>query len=131
MNAPNMPRLSVLFGALLIIQGIIFWGLTGFEGARFTAAIPAFFGVPITVFGFVAMLAPAVRKHVMHLNVLLALLGVAGGVVMLIKGLGSEPSPEKLNKLLDQGILAVLCLVFVIFCVKSFIASRANRSAET
>ena len=34
---------AVVFGVLLILQGIGFWLSTGFEMARFTAAIPAFF----------------------------------------------------------------------------------------
>ena len=128
MNTPNMPRLSVLFGVLLILQGIVFWGLTGFEPARFTAAIPAFFGILIGGLGLVAGQVPAARMHVMHLNVLLALLGIAGGVVMFVKGLGSdEPSAAKL---IDQGLLAVFCAVYVVFCVQSFIAARAARRSD-
>ena len=129
MNAPNMPRLSILFGVLLIIQGLVFWGLAGFEMARFTAAIPAFFGILIGGFGLVAALAPAVRKHVMHLNVLLAVVGVAGGISMFFKGLRSdEPA---VTKLVDQGLLAAICFVFVVFCVRSFITARASRADAT
>jgi len=129
MNAPNMPRLSILFGVLLIIQGLVFWGLAGFEGARFTAAIPAFFGILIGGFGLVAAQAPAARKHVMHLNVLLAVVGVAGGISMFFKGLGSDdPSPAKL---VDQGLLAVFCFIFVVFCVRSFMTARTNRAGTT
>lgn len=131
MNTPNMPRLSVLVGVLLIVQGIIFWGLTGFEPARFTAAIPAFFGILIAGLGLVAGQVPAARMHVMHLNVLLALLGIAGGVVMFTKGLGSEERADGwLAKLIDQGLLAVICAVYVVFCVRSFIAARAARRAD-
>ena len=45
MNRPNMALVAIVFGVLLIIQGLAFWMATGFEPARFTAAIPGFFGV--------------------------------------------------------------------------------------
>ena len=129
MNAPHMPRLSVLLGVLLIVQGVVFWGLTGFEPARFTAAIPAFFGILIGGLGLVAGRVPAARMHVMHLNVLLALLGIGGGVSMFMKGLGSEERGEGwMAKLIDQGLLAVFCGIFVVLCIKSFVASRRSKT---
>jgi hypothetical protein len=123
-----MPRLSIFFGGLLIIQGIVFWGIAGFETARFTAAIPAFFGIIIVFFGLVAAAVPNMRKHVMHISMLIALLGICGGIVMSVGGLKS--ANPMATKIADQMLLALLCLIYLIFGVKSFLDARANRSSE-
>ena len=66
------------------------------------------------------------RMHIMHLAVLLALLGTIGGGVMFGRGLTKEP--VEMMKVVDQGLLALLCIVFLVCAIRSFIAARANRS---
>jgi hypothetical protein len=122
----NMSCIGLLIGTLLLAQGLVFWGMAGFEGARATAAIPSAFGILLIVCSLMAKAMPNARKHIMHLAVLLALLGVVGGAMMFFKGLGAEERDMK--KLLDQGIMAILCVVFIVLAVNSFIQARRNES---
>ena len=121
-----MALVAIVFGVLLIMQGLAFWLAAGFEAARFTAAIPGFFGVALLLLGILSLLLPAIRKHLMHVTILVALLGIAGGIVMGLKSLGAEEI--QWSKVWDQGILAFLCIVYFGYCLASFI--QARRSAE-
>ena len=86
-----------------------------------TALIPAFFGLPILGCGVIA-LNPSRRKHAMHGAVTIGLLGFLGSAGMLPKTLKAEEVNQL--KLTSQGGMAILCLVFVVMCVRSFIAAR-------
>ncbi len=121
-----MSCIGLLIGTLLLAQGLVFWGMAGFEGARATAAIPSAFGILLIVCSLMAKAMPNARKHIMHLAVLLALLGVVGGAMMFFKGLGAEDRDMK--KLLDQGGMAILCVVFILLAVNSFIQARRSES---
>ena len=72
-----MPRLTIIFGPLLILLGA--GGYFGTGQTSVTALIPAFFGVPFLLLGLVA-LKDGLRKHAMHAASLLALLGVIGAL---------------------------------------------------
>ncbi|MCH2133012.1 MAG: hypothetical protein MK116_04595 [Phycisphaerales bacterium] len=122
-----MALVAVVFGAVLILQGIGFWLAAGFESARFTAAIPAFFGIALLGLGIFSALLPSLRKHLMHVSILVALVGIVGGVMMVIKSLGAEE--VSWFKVWDQGILAILCLVYFGFCIASFVTARKNRAS--
>lgn len=126
MKSPAMVKITTFFSLLLIVQGIIFWGLADFEMGRFTAAIPSFFGVLMLLCAVVAGALPKSRMHVMHLAVLLALLGAIGGIVMGGRGLGKDPL--EMTKIVDQGLLALFCIIYLVFAVRSFIAARAARN---
>ena len=86
-----------------------------------TALIPAFFGLPILACGVIA-LNPSRRKHAMHGAVTVGLLGFLGSASMLPKTLKAEEVNQL--KIQSQGGMAILCLLFVILCVRSFIAAR-------
>lgn len=126
MNKPNMALVAIVFGVLMIIQGLAFWLAAGFEAARFTAAIPGFFGIALLFLGALSAMLPGIRKHLMHVTILVALLGIAGGITMSLKSLRAEEISW--FKVWDQGILAFLCIVYFGYCLASFI--KARRSAE-
>ena len=126
---------TILTGALLIAIGC--YGYFGSESRSFTAFIPAGFGVVIGICGAVAS-QEHLRKHAMHGAAAVGLLGLIGGAVMGIRGLMKEPEPGA-----PEGIpfatqmqlwMAAVCLVFVGWCVMSFIqarkAQKANAAAE-
>ncbi|MEE2908222.1 MAG: hypothetical protein VX527_10390 [Planctomycetota bacterium] len=127
MNKPNMVLVAIVFGVLLILQGLGFWLAAGFESARFTAAIPGFFGIALLGLGLLSAGLPSIRKHLMHVSILVALLGIIGGVMMFIKSLGAEE--VSWFKVWDQGILALLCLIYFGFCLASFLSARKNRAS--
>ena len=126
MKSPAMVKITTVFSLLLIIQGLVFWGMTGFEMGRFTAAIPSFFGVLMLLCAILAKAMPKARMHVMHLAVLLALLGTIGGGVMGGRGLSKDP--VEMTKIVDQWLLALLCIVYLVCAVRSVIRSRGRRS---
>src|SRR5437660_4655501 len=108
----------MVFGILLIGLGL--GGFFGTGAEHYTALIPAYFGAALLVLGLLA-LKDGLRKHAMHLAAMVGLLGVVGALFRPAKTLLSgdtfaDPIPPTL-----QGIMALLCAVFVGLCVKSFI----------
>ena len=63
----------------------------------------------------------------MHVSILVAIVGIVGGIMMSIKSLNAEEISW--SKVWDQGVLALLCLVYFGFCLASFINARKNRSS--
>jgi fucose 4-O-acetylase-like acetyltransferase len=127
-----MAKISIFFGALLIILGIVaFWG-TG--SVHPTALIPIYFGLPLVVFGYLAKSpVESRRKLYMHINVTVGLLGFLGAVGSAIHEYGHSRSlgidvDEK--ALAAQLIMAALTFIYVNMCVRSFIAARQARKAE-
>jgi hypothetical protein len=125
----SMPRLTVVFALILIALGVGFWLGTGRQSV--TALIPAFFGVPIGALGLWAGKDGA-RRVPMHIALVLAVLGFGGSVSGVPKfithlGGGEIARPEAA---LAQTIMAVLCLIFVILGVRSFMVVRRRRAAQ-
>ncbi len=95
-----------------------------------TALIPAFAGGLLLMFGGLA-LNENWRKHAMHGAVLVGLLGTlaaggrgAGGLMKWISG----DATVNTRSLFFVCAMAVLCGVFVILCVNSFIQARKRRT---
>jgi hypothetical protein len=117
-----MSSLSITCGVLLILIGVIGYVYGMSTGAASpTALIPAAFGVLIAILGAVAAAKPDLRKHVMHVAVLLALAGFLIPAIRLLMKMGSLSMTAAV---VSQLAMAMVCLVFVIFAVRSFIAAR-------
>ena len=130
-----MPKITLLFGAVLILLGLIGffgWRQLGASAQSVTALIPAFIGIPIAILGAVAMMKPAARKHAMHAAVVLGLLGFLGTIGGLIKAVQwmAGTAPERPAAVTIQAIMAVLSAIFIALCVQSFIAARKARGFE-
>lgn len=125
-----MVVLSIALGAILTILGVLGYALSGAESV--TALIPAFFGVPILLLGLIAR-KESLRKHMMHVITVLAVIGFAGsvrGLSSLVQLLGGEQVARPLATVM-QSIMAILTLGFVILAVKSFIDARRQRVASS
>jgi len=120
-----MPQMALLFGALEITLGLIAYFATGAKSV--TALIPAFFGILLVICGLIA-LKPNLRKHAMHAAAALGLLGVLMplGRAIPVLARGGEMSAAIISML----AMAVLALIFLVLCVRSFIAARRARVAE-
>lgn len=124
-----MAKVTLFFAATLIALGLI--GYLGTGSLHPTALIPAWFGVALGVFGFLAISpSEARRKLFMHVNVTIGLLGFLGGAAEAIRGYahaksaGLEPNQIALA---SKGAMTGLMLVYVILCVRSFINARRTR----
>lgn len=118
-----MPATTRLVGFLLAVLGIAAYVLTGF--ASITALIPAFFGVVLLLLALAARRASA-RKHVMHLAVAIALLGLVAtlGRVGPALGAGDIARPA----VITQVLMALVLAVYVALGVKSFVDARRARA---
>lgn len=127
---------TIVIGALLIIIGLLGYFLgTPIEGAdsvSITALIPAFFGAVLFVLGlFAAQIKGKAVMHVMHTAVLVALLGLVGSAMRIPKSIASiqEGGGQPLA-LYAQSAMAILCFVYIVLCVRSFINARIKKKAE-
>lgn len=125
-----MAKVTIGVSVFLILLGVVSYFATGMVSV--TALIPAFFGVVLLLIGWLA-LRPNLRMHAMHGAVLLALLGLGGsfgGVVKAMKWIGGT-APDRPAAVVVQTIMAVVLVVYVILCVRSFIDARRNRTAAS
>jgi hypothetical protein len=118
-----MPTTAIAIGVLLILIGVLGYviGMSS-GGGSLTALIPAIFGLVIAGAGFVARSNEGMRKHMMHLAAGVALIGFLVTAARIVPRLGEMDlsSPAALS----QITMSLLCLIFVILAVKSFIDAR-------
>jgi uncharacterized membrane protein (UPF0136 family) len=124
-----MAKLTIVFGTLLIMVG--FWGFFGTGSAHPTALIPAYFGLVLFWSGVLA-LKPARRMLWMHVAVTVGLLGFLGAAIQAIREyVGAHGGPLAHPIAVEsQAAMAGICLVFVLLCVRSFIAARRGGKLE-
>ena len=123
-----MSGISIISGILLVVIGAAgyIYGMNS-GTASVTALIPAFFGIVLIACGAIGTVAEGMRKHLMHLAVVVALLGfilTAGRLVMKAATGGLEASPA----VMSQGAMAAVCLVFVVLAIRTFAAARSARA---
>jgi hypothetical protein len=122
-----MSRITLYFGAILIGIGIYFFVSTG--SSHPTSLIPVWFGLALALFGILANSKDAgKRKLYMHIAVTVGLLGFVFPAIMATKDLIKAHSdnlplvhPVAVH---EQLLMATLCFIFVLLCVRSFIAAR-------
>ncbi|HET7871909.1 MAG TPA: hypothetical protein VFL42_05315 [Terriglobales bacterium] len=126
-----MAKVSLVFAILLIALGMVGYFGTGAQHA--TALIPTWFGAALGVFALLAMSPDEGRRRLfMHVNVTIGLLGFIGGAVEAIRGYVSATNAGKqpdMIALTSKLTMTGLLLIYVILCVRSFIAARRARQA--
>lgn len=125
-----MPSISIACGILLILIAIIGYAYGAATGtASLTALIPAIFGVLLAGFGYAAKARENLRKHLMHAALLVALLGffATASSILQLPALfdGSAERPAALSA---RFAMALICLLFLILGIKSFVDARRNRA---
>ncbi len=123
-----MGKLTVVFGVILMVVGATGYEATGSKAP--TALIPALIGLLLAIAGILA-LNPARVKLWMHIAVTIGLLGFLGtipGVIGVVK-MALGKTVARPNAAIEQFATWVICLIFVAFCVRSFIAARKARVA--
>ena|ERR1039457_4529401 len=120
-----MAKLTIGFGVVLILLGG--WGFLSSGSTHPTALIPCYFGLVMAVSGMLATTENAKRRMLwMHVAVTVGLLGFLGTIaavvdeVRMLRGVYfAHPVAVE-----EKAAMAVICLVFVGLCVRSFIAAR-------
>jgi hypothetical protein len=124
-----MAKVTLVFAVLLAALGLA--GYLGTGSQYPTALIPTWFGLALGIFAILAN-SPneGRRKLFMHINVTIGLLGFLGAAGRAVQGYlhaksaGVEPNAIALG---SQVTMAALLLIYVILCVRSFIAARRAR----
>jgi hypothetical protein len=118
---------TIVFGVVLIALGV--GSYFGTNMVSPTALIPAAFGLLLIVFGVLAKDEKR-RKMAMHIAVTVGLLGFLGTITGLLKLFTMLAGGEvaRPTAVVAQSIMAILMLVYVGMCVKSFIDARRRRA---
>jgi hypothetical protein len=121
-------KVTLVFAALLVALGLVSYLGTG--SMHPTALIPTWFGLALGLFGYLAISPDERRRKLfMHFNVTIGLLGFlgAGGRALwaYVHAASAGSSPDSIA-LASQIAMAGLMLIYVIFCVRSFIAARRS-----
>jgi hypothetical protein len=124
-----MAKVTLVFAVLLVALGLA--GYFGTGSMHPTALIPAWFGLALGVFGFLAISpSESRRKLFMHINVTIGLLGLIGAVVEALRGYGAARAaglePDHIA-LASKLTMAGLLLIYVNLCIRSFLEARRAR----
>jgi uncharacterized membrane protein (UPF0136 family) len=123
-----MAKVTLVFAVLLAALGLV--GYLGTGSIHVTALIPLWFGLALGLGGFLAISpSESRRKLFMHINVTVALLGFIGATVEAVRGYVHATSagmPPDQIALASKVTMAVLLLIYVVMCVRSFIAARRS-----
>lgn len=124
-----MAKLTLVFAALLAALGLAGYLYTGSQHP--TALIPLWWGIALGICGLLSISPnPRRRSIFMHIAVTLGVLGFIGALVEAFRGYGIARSaglePDHIA-LAAKLIMAGLLLIYVNFCIRSFIAARRAR----
>lgn len=125
-----MGKVTIVFGVVLIVVGVAGFVYTGSHFP--TALIPAVIGLLLVVCGVVALSEDTKRRMLwMHAAVAIGGLGFLGtvksayDVYLLSHGVAYE-HPVAVE---EKAATCLLCVIFMMFCVRSFINARRTRLA--
>lgn len=117
-----MPKVGITTGLILIALALL--GYFGSGRESWTALIPMIAGVPILIGSLIA-LKPNMLKLGMHIAALFGLLGFLAPLGRLIPTAIKGTLEFKLSTFCVIAMLLV-CLVFLVLCIKSFKAARRS-----
>ena len=120
-----MAKVTILFGVLLFLLGVVVWAATGRHAP--TALIPAYLGIVLAILGLLARTRNQKRRMLMmHIAVTLGALGflfTAKSIwdfIQLERGhMFARPVAVE-----DKAVMSVMLLIYVLLCVRSFIKAR-------
>jgi hypothetical protein len=123
-----MAKVTLAFGVILVLLGGI--GYIGTGSVHPTALIPCWFGLVLCIAGALANTEDSKKRMLwMHIAVTVGLLGFIGTAAMLLKALVSSGPIARPVAAEEQGVMGLLCAIYVGLCVRSFIAARRSRNA--
>lgn len=123
-----MSTTSVYFGILMIVSGLFAVAVANADGKPSpTAYIPVAIGTLVALCGLISRVKENLRKHLMHVAMLLALIG-AGGMIgrWLSAGTFTKPDFAFTNAIIVQLAFTILCIAYIALGVKSFVDARRS-----
>jgi len=122
-----MPQKAMMAGGVLVLLGLAGYVASGAESL--TALIPSAIGAILLGLGLGAR-KESLRKRLMHIAAVVALLGVLGTISGVVKavGLAFGGTVERPLAVASQTATAVICVWFLIAAIRSFIAARRARA---
>jgi hypothetical protein len=125
-----MAKFTLGTALVLIILGVAFFVATGSQAP--TALIPAYFGIVLGILGLLANTPDSKRRMIfMHIAVTVGLLGVIFPGYRAASAFFASTHGTAMARPLavkEEFAMAVICLAFVLMCVRSFIAARRARA---
>ena len=123
-----MAKLTIVFGVVLILIGVTGFVTTGHTHP--TALIPSYIGLILAVAGSIANTEDAKKRMLwMHIAVTVGLLGflfTVKGAIETIR-LSAGTVYEHPIAVEEKGATCLVCMIFVAFCIRSFILARRDR----
>jgi|TARA_B110000305_G_scaffold242189_1_gene320932 uncharacterized membrane protein len=118
----NMEKISILYGAFLIVWGLWVTSVTGSDSM--TSFIPSILGIPVITLSLLAIVLPKRKRLLMHIVVIFGLIILLGGLDFI----RNIANPFE-NFWADASKLMMLITgsFFTYLCVKSFIFVRKNK----
>ena len=127
-----MAKVTLGFAFVLVVLGAMGFVSTG--STHLTALIPCAFGTVLGIAGALAMAGDAKQRMIwMHIAVTVGLLGFLGSFSRAIdEYIQAHGEPMAHPVAVEyQAAMAAVCLVYVVLCVRSFIAARKARELGT
>ena len=125
-----MAPIAIFFGVLLSVLGPVLYFLSDAQRQSPTMFIPTGFGVALILCGVLAM-KEKFRMHAMHVAALLGLVGFAIPAFRVVKEKIDKGSEFEFTlSMQGQTAMAVLCLLFLLLCIRSFILVRMARKRK-
>jgi len=125
-----LPRLTIALGVLLVVIALLSFLNTG--SSHPTALIPGAVGILFIVMGALATSVDSRKRMLwMHIAVTVALvlfLGTIPADIDVIRLSHGTTFPHPIA-ILEKAGMSLLCLLFVLLCVRSFVAARRSRIA--
>ena len=120
----TVPQIAILDGAILSAWGVIAYSIQSADPPSITAMIPAFFGLPMLVLGFLSVSNPANRHHYMHASMVFGLLMALGGARIAT----TFGEMSRLG-IVSHLLLLVVGISFMVVGIMSFRSARLERES--
>jgi len=124
-----MPKFTIGIGVILCSVGLFGYFGSRFENPSMIALLSVLAGLVLIACGVMAQKAD-LRKHVMHVAALIGLIGFFGGGGLVYMNIplfaGDDPTIDH-RPIRMVGLMALVCLIYVITCIGSFILARLRR----
>ncbi|MBS1816071.1 MAG: hypothetical protein JSS87_14460 [Acidobacteria bacterium] len=124
-----MANLTIRFGVILVLLGVITYFAVASHAP--TSLIPAYFGLVLIGLGALARTEDAKKRMLwMHIAVTV---GLVGAIIPLVRATGKAIQMvqgvvvEHRMAVIEQMLMALICIIFVALCVRSFVAARRAR----